>query len=79
MDFYRSAENEIGLRIIYPGNRNTAGWKLGVEKSELGSKKQEIHRLLASRADPSDITQITGLVSWVSKLLTSGMQGVLAM
>jgi energy-coupling factor transporter ATP-binding protein EcfA2 len=78
LDFYRAAEETIGLTVVRPGDPHTAGWDLGVEKSELGAKKQAIHRLLADRDDPADIAAVTALVPWVSKLLTVGGQASLS-
>jgi energy-coupling factor transporter ATP-binding protein EcfA2 len=74
LDFYRAAESELGLELISPSNPATAGWELGVEKSELGKRKHDIHQLLNKRADPTDIAPVTALVPWISKLVTSAGQ-----
>ena len=34
-----------------PSNPATAGWELGVEKSELGKRKHDMQQLLKKRAD----------------------------
>ena len=77
LDFYEAAEVEIGLIVVRPGNPEQAGWTLGVDKPEMGKRKQEIHRFLRERNEPSDIAQITQLVPWISKLLRQGGQAVL--
>jgi hypothetical protein len=78
LDFYRVAEKAITLTVIRPGAPAAAGWELGVEKAELGSRKQAIHRLLRDRNQPADIAQLTNLVPWISKRLTAGGQVVLS-
>ena len=77
LDFYRAAESEIGLKLISPNKPTTAGWELGVEKAELGTRKQDLQRFLEKRADPTDIAAVTGLVPWISKLLTVYAQSAL--
>lgn len=77
LDFYRAAEQAIGLTVIRPGKPASAGWELGVEKRELGSRKQELHKLLRARQDPADIAQVIRLVPWISKLSTADAQGTL--
>jgi predicted ATPase len=78
LEFYRAAEKDFGLALITPSEGSTATWEIGIEKAELGSRKQDIHKLLHSRDSPADIARITGLVTWISKLLTLGQQGTLA-
>jgi hypothetical protein len=56
-----------------------AGWDLGVEKSVLGSRKQDPHQLPRDRNNPADISRLTGLVPWISKLLTAGGQPSMAL
>lgn len=77
LGFYEAAEAELNLVVVRPGNPDTAGWTLGIEKTEMGKKKQGIHSLLRQRSEPGDIEQITKLVPWVSKLLVSKGQDVL--
>jgi predicted ATPase len=77
LDFYRVAEREIGLVLIAPSPGSAVTWKIGVDKAELGKRKQDIHALLRSRNDSADIAGVTGLVPWISKLLTVGEQGTL--
>lgn len=77
LDFYRAAEKEIGLELIEPSASAEATWTLGIEKAEIGAKKQAVHNLLAERRDPSDIAAITKLAPAISKLLTpQGSLGV---
>ena len=77
LDFYRAAESSIGLALITPSGGSSAGWMLGIEKAELGARKQDIHKLLRVRNDPNDIAPLTKLVPWISKLLTAGGQAAL--
>jgi hypothetical protein len=77
LGFYEAAEAEVGLIVVRPGNPEQAGYSLGIDKSEMGKRKQDIHKLLRERNEPSDIIQITQLVPWISKLLRQGGQTVL--
>lgn len=77
LDFYRAAEQDIALTVIRPGDPAAAGWELGVEKPELGTRKQDLHQLLEKRNDPDDIARVTSLVPWISKLLRTGGQATL--
>lgn len=77
LSFYEAAEAENGLIVVRPGNPEQAGYTLGIDKSEMGKRKQDIHKLLRERNEPSDIIQITRLVPWISKLLRQGGQTVL--
>jgi len=78
LGFYRAAESELGPELISPSNSATAGWELGVEKSELGKRKHDIHQLLKKRVDPTDIAPVIALVPWISKLVTSAGQTTLS-
>lgn len=77
LDFYRAASAEIGLAIIHPSDPIAAGWSIGVEKSELGRRKQDLHEYLARRANPDDIVALRGLVPWVSQLYAASGQTAL--
>jgi energy-coupling factor transporter ATP-binding protein EcfA2 len=77
LNFYRAAEEALDLIIVRPGNPKAAGWVLGIEKSDMGKKKQDIHALLRERNEPEDIAPITSLIPWVSKLLVAGGQSAL--
>lgn len=77
LDFYETAEADMNLIVVRPGNPGAAGWSVGVEKSEIGKRKQDLHALLRKRADPSDIAPVTELVPWISKLLVTGGQRIL--
>jgi len=77
-DFYRAAERDIALTVVRPGDPAAAGWDLGVEKSELGRRKSDIHELLRRRGDPDDIKPLTALAPWISQLLNAGTQGSLS-
>jgi energy-coupling factor transporter ATP-binding protein EcfA2 len=70
LDFYRAAEQEIDLQLITPSSGSGATWSLGVEKSELGERKQDIHKLLRDRGDSADIAALTALVPSLTRLLT---------
>lgn len=78
LEFYRAAETAFGLQLVSPTSPSTAGWDLGVEKAELGIHKQDLHRLLERRRDPTDIVAVTRLVPWISRLLTTSDQTVLS-
>jgi hypothetical protein len=77
LEFYEAAEADLNLVVVRPGNPDAAGWTLGIEKAEMGKKKQGVHALLRQRSTPADVEQITKLVPWISKLLVSGGQDVL--
>jgi len=77
LDFYSAAEESLNLIVVRPGNPQAAGWVLGIEKSQMGKRKQDIHALLRQRDEPADIASVTRLVPWISKLLVSGGQGAL--
>ncbi|HEV3048170.1 MAG TPA: AAA family ATPase [Solirubrobacteraceae bacterium] len=77
LDFYRAAEQQIGLNLIEPSEGSSATWRLGIEPAEMGSKKAPIHKLLAERSEPSDIAAITALVPALSKLLVDPLQSTL--
>lgn len=77
LTFYEAAEAEIGLIVVRPGDPGHAGWTLGVDKSEIGKRKQDLHRFLRERDEPSDIEELTRLVPWISKLLRRDGQSAL--
>jgi hypothetical protein len=77
IDFYKAAEQELGLALIAPSPGSAASWEIGVEKAELGKKKQDIHRLLRERNQASDIAPLTALVPSISALVVNPTQGTL--
>ncbi len=78
LEFYEEAAASIGLIVVRPNDVEAAGWELGVEKSEMGTRKQDIHKFLEERANPADIVGLTKLVPWISGLLAAPGQGILS-
>jgi hypothetical protein len=77
LDFYRAAEQDLGLALIVPSDGATAEWSLGIEKSVIGKRKQEIQAFLRKRNEPADIAAITQLVPVISGFLVQPEQGSL--
>lgn len=65
------------VELIKPSNASAVAWRLGVEKGEVGRRKQALHKLLAKRENSADIAALTALVPWMSGLLRRDDQQLL--
>jgi hypothetical protein len=72
--FYEAAVSQLNLPLTAPVAGASAGHKYAIKRQELRDRKDQVHRLLAHRDEPTDIAPLVALVPWLNTFVTAGKQ-----